>query len=74
VFHNPLEVERRLTEHQAQLSRHEEMHEASSEDRRSIRARMSVIEKAILAIGAVLQVLMQDKWPALAELARNFLK
>ena len=35
--------------------------------------RLNLHEKAILAIGAVLQILMQDKYPKLAELLKGLL-
>ena len=47
-------------------SKHEAKHEA-------IAKRMSLLEKAVLALAAAMQVIAQDKYPALAKAIRGIL-
>ncbi len=64
--HSPQEIEHRLTVVETHIEVDEERIEAH--DRR-----LNLHEKAILAIGVVLQILMQDKYPKLAELIKQAL-
>jgi hypothetical protein len=61
-----VEIERRITI--------QEVHTEAHGDRlAAVEKRMSLHEKAILAIAAVLQVVLQDKYPALAALLKGLL-
>ena len=66
-----------LPERAARLEVHREVHESRLEDHSdrldAVTKRMSLHEKAILAILAVLQVILQDKYPALAKILKAML-
>lgn len=64
--HSPLELERRLTIGEMEA-------EATKEQIASISKRMSLVERAILAILGCLQILLQDKFPALAALIKGLM-
>lgn len=73
--HDPIEVEHRLTAlHGDVKGLHgdvQSLREESDERHGSMSRRMSLVEKAIVGILVVLQVLLQDKWPALAALLKE---
>lgn len=64
--HSPLELEHRLTIGEMEA-------EATKEQLAGLQRRMSLVEKAILAILGCLQVLLQDKYPALAALLKGLI-
>jgi hypothetical protein len=64
--HSTKEIEHRLTVLETEA-------EADSEQIEQHDRRLNLHEKAILAIGAVLQILMQEKYPKLAELIKQVL-
>lgn len=76
--HSPIEIERRLTEqrlsHEHLRDDHAELqesHEALECRLEAMSRRMSLHEKAILAILGLLQVVLQDKYPVLAALLKS---
>jgi len=73
--HDPIELEHRLTTlHGDVKSLHSDvrsLEEESAERHDKMSRRMSFLEKAIVGILMVLQVLLQDKWPALAALLKE---
>ena len=76
--HSPIEIERRLTEqrlsHEHLRDDHAELqesHEALEGRLEVMSRRMSLHEKAILAILGLLQVVLQDKYPVLAALLKS---
>lgn len=64
--HSTKELEHRLTVLETEAK-------ADSEQIEQHDRRLNLHEKAILAIGAVLQILLQDKYPKLAELIKQVL-
>jgi len=65
--HSPIDLEHRLTSLESTTEQHGELHEESDRQISAHDRRLNLHEKAILGIFALLQVLMQDKYPALAE-------
>ena len=65
------EIEHRLTTieiiQEERLGVNEERRQKLDSDLRSILSRLSWHERAILVMGGILQILMQDKYPILAE-------
>lgn len=72
--HSPIELERRLVEQRMELSHLQESHEDLTEDVAALRKKMSLMEKAILGILGLLQVILQDKYPALAALLKAMMQ
>ena len=72
------ELERRLTRLEVrqdnQLEQEEPEHDRLDKRLTGIEARMSLHEKAILAIAAVLQIALQDKYPAFAKSIKTILQ
>ena len=72
------EIEHRLTVVETtQIERWRTNEQRRKEQERTMRqvlARMSFHERAILAIASGVSVLLQDKWPGLAEMIRGLLK
>lgn len=68
------EVENRLTTVELGLDHQDEWNEATSARLAGHDRRLNLHEKAILALGALLQIVMQDKYPWVAELLRGLLK
>ena len=72
------EIERRLTRVEVRQDTHREQEEPEHDrlDKRltGIETRMSLHEKAILAIAAVLQIALQDKYPAFAKSIKTILQ
>ena len=71
--HSPLEIERRLTQLEDATEHHQELHQEHRESHGRLKGRLSLHEKAILAICGVLQILLQDKYPEIAKLIRGVL-
>lgn len=67
------EVERRLTMSEANQAWQDEINEDTKDKLEAHDRRLNLHEKAILAIGAVLQILMQDKYPTLAAVIKAML-
>ena len=71
------EIEHRLTTleivQDERMAINEERRQRLDGDLRSILSRLSWHERAILVMGGVLQILLQDKYPALAEMLRRAL-
>jgi hypothetical protein len=72
-----VEIEHRLTIVENDLEnvveRHEEKHEAHEEKYEALTKRMSLHEKATLVLAGAVQILAQDKYPALAKIIRSVL-
>jgi len=72
-----LETDRRLTRIEVHQEHREESNETYKEraDKRldAIEKRMSLHERAILAIAGILQVILQDKYPKLAAILKGLL-
>lgn len=64
------EVEHRLTVVENDHAHQGDWNEATDQQLEAHDRRLNLHEKAILAIGAVLQILMQDKYPTLAALIK----
>ena len=69
--HSPIEIERRLTEQRLSHEYLKEDHEELQERFSAMSKRMALHEKAILGILGLLQVVLQDKYPALAALLKS---
>lgn len=69
--HSPIELERRMTTQQIELEYLRDSHEELAEEVGAVRKKMALHEKAILGILGVLQILMQDKYPAIAALLKG---
>lgn len=71
------EIEHRLTVVEVRQEDRQDSNEdrwATADKRLSaVETRMSLHEKAILAIAGVLQVVLQDKYPKLAQLLKNLM-
>jgi hypothetical protein len=70
-MHSPRELERRLTQLEDLTEAHAELHERHEEATTKLRDRMTWHERAITAIVGVLQILAQDKFPAIIKLLRG---
>lgn len=70
-MHSPIDLERRLTRLEDTAELHEELHEEHKESTGKLLDRMSWHERAILAIIGAMQILVQDKYPALAKLLKG---
>lgn len=68
--HSPIELERQLTENRIYREALEESHEELTEDVEALRKKLALHEKAILGILGLLQVVLQDKYPAIAALLK----
>lgn len=72
------ELEHRITIvetlQQERMTANEAVKQELSDRLSSMDRRINLHEKAILGIGALLQVLMQDKYPALADLLKGLMK
>ena len=69
--HDPIELEHRLTTLHGDVKSLEEENDEHRERHDKLSRRMSLLEKAIVGILMVLQVLLQDKWPVLAALLKE---
>lgn len=69
--HSPIEIERRLTEQRLSHEYLQESHEELEDRLEAMSKRMALHEKAILGILGLLQVVLQDKYPALAALLKS---
>lgn len=71
-----LELERRITTAEAGVERLQEIHDELREDHERISQshgdKLSLHEKAILAIAGILYIMAQDKFPALAAIIKGF--
>ena len=71
------EIEHRLTAieiiQDERLTVNDERRQKVDSDLRSILSRLSWHERAILVMGGILQILMQDKYPLLAEVLKRAL-
>ena len=71
-----LELERRITTVEADAERLREVHDDLREDHERISQqhsdKLSLHEKAILAIASILYIMAQDKFPALAAIIKGF--
>jgi hypothetical protein len=72
-----VEIEHRLTTVENDLEnvaeRHEEQHELLESKQEALSKRMALHEKATLVLAGAVQVLAQDKYPALAKIIRGIL-
>lgn len=72
--HSPIELERQLTENRIYREALEESHEELTEDVAALRKKLALHEKAILGILGLLQVVLQDKYPAIAALLKAMIQ
>ena len=66
------EVEHRVTHTEASLERLRERHDDLREAHERHTEKLSLHEKAILAIAGVLYIMAQDKFPAIAAIIKGF--
>lgn len=66
------ELERRVTHTEASVERLREIHDELREDHERHSEKLSLHEKAILAIAGVLYIMAQDKFPVLAAIIKGF--
>ena len=71
--HSP-EIERRLTEAATHLTYHREIIDDLDDDHSKTKKRLAIHEKLILAIIAGLQVVLQDKYPSVAQFIKQILQ
>lgn len=72
-LHSPIDIEHRLTSLEAIAEHHGDLHEERESSHKTLEKRIALHEKAILVILGALNVLLQDKYPALAGMIRGFL-
>lgn len=70
-MHSPIDLERRLTSLEDAAAAHQKLHEEHKETSGKLRDRMSWHERAILGIIGVIQILAQEKYPALVKLLKG---
>jgi hypothetical protein len=70
-MHSPIDLERRLTKLEDTAEHHEALHEDHKESAGKLKDRMSWHERAILGIIGVIQILAQEKYPALVKLLKG---
>lgn len=71
--HSPIDLEHRLTSLEAIAEHHGDLHEGHESSDRALEKRISLHEKAILGILGLLNIVLQDKYPALAKIIRGFM-
>ncbi len=71
-YHSP-EIERRITEAATHIIYHREIIDDLEDDHSKTKKRLGHLEKALLAIRAVLQFVLLDKYPSLAQFIKQLL-
>lgn len=71
AMHHPLELERRLTKLEDAAEHHGELHDEHREAAGKLQGRMNWHERCIVTIVGVLQILLQDKYPALVKILKG---
>lgn len=66
------DLEHRITHTEYQVERLREIHDELREDHEAVSEKLSLHEKAILAIAGVLYIMAQDKFPAIAAIIKGF--